>query len=140
MPFVTFLVDTTLRLDDVTGSVSVSGLPAMVGLLLVGFFADGAVGPGWQMTGMESYLGVAGQGVSGLFTASAYQADFPGQLQAQVIGILALGLWGFLAGILVCAPMGLILHGLLGDSADASAIRAVDAAPAPAERAPIPPR
>jgi Amt family ammonium transporter len=139
VPFITFVVDATLRLDDVTGSVSVSGLPAMVGLLLVGLFADGAVGQGWQMTGVGGYLGVVGQGVSGLFTASAFQADFPGQLQAQIIGILVLALWGFLAGILVCAPMGMILHGLLGDSNDSpSPMRPVESAPAPApaERAP----
>ena len=139
VPFITFVIDATLRLDDVTGSVSVSGLPAMVGLLLVGLFADGAVGQGWQMTGVGGYLGVVGQGVSGLFTASAFQADFPGQLQAQIIGILVLALWGFLAGILVCAPMGMILHGLLGDSNDSpSPMRPVESAPAPApaERAP----
>jgi Amt family ammonium transporter len=139
VPFITFVIDTTLRLDDVTGAVSVSGLPAMVGLLLLGLFADGAVGQGWQMTGVEGYLGVVGQGVSGLFTASAFQPDFPGQLQAQIIGILVLALWGFLAGIIVCAPMGLILHGLLGDSNDnSSPMRQAEStpAPAPAEQAP----
>jgi Amt family ammonium transporter len=139
VPFITFVIDTTLRLDDVTGAVSVSGLPAMVGLLLLGLFADGAVGQGWQMTGVEGYLGVVGQGVSGLFTASAFQPDFPGQLQAQIIGILVLALWGFLAGIIVCAPMGLILHGLLGDSNDnSSPMRPAEStpAPAPAEQAP----
>ncbi len=113
VPFVTFLVDGLLRLDDATGSISVSGLPAMVGLLLVGIFADGVVGRGWHMTGLDRYLGVTGQGVSGLLAARGYQPDFPGQLQAQVIGILTLALWGFLIGMLICAPLGLLLHGLL---------------------------
>ena len=113
VPFVTFLVNGWLRLDDATGIVSVSGLPAVFGLLVVGVFSDGAAGQGWNMTGLDDYLGVAGQGVTGLFTVAGYQADFPGQLQAQVIGILALSLWGFLIGILVCAPLGLLLHGLL---------------------------
>ncbi len=113
VPFVTFLVNGWLRLGGATGIVSVNGLPAVFGLLVVGVFSDGAAGQGWNMTGLDDYLGVAGQGVTGLFTVAGYQADFPGQLQAQVIGILALSLWGFLIGILVCAPLGLLLHGLL---------------------------
>jgi ammonium transporter, Amt family len=115
VPFVTFLIDGLLRLDDATGSVSISALPAMMGLVMVGIFADGSAGAGWQMVGVESHLGVAGQGVSGLFTLPGYQADFPGQVQAQVIGILALFLWGFLTGIIICAPLGMILYSLLGE-------------------------
>ena len=112
VPFVTFVLDSVLRLDDATGAVTASGVPAMIGLLLVGLFADGVAGSGWQATGGSNYLGVAGQGVSGLFVASGYQIDFPGQLQAQMAGILTLGLWGFLAGILFCAPLGFLAHGL----------------------------
>jgi ammonium transporter, Amt family len=106
------VLDSVLRLDDATGAVTASGIPAMIGLLLVGLFADGVAGSGWQMTGGGNYLGVAGQGVSGLFVASGYQIDFPGQLQAQMVGILTLGLWGFLTGILFCAPLGFLAHGL----------------------------
>lgn len=113
VPFVTYVVDTILRLDDATGAVSVSAFPAVIGLLAVGIFADGAVGQGWQMTGVETYLGVAGQGVSGLFTAPGFQRAFPAQLQAQVIGVLALGLWGFLTGMLVSAPLGLMIYALM---------------------------
>jgi len=113
LPLVTYWVDGLLRLDDATGAISVSGMPAVIGLLAVGIFADGAVGQGWHMTGVEAYLGVPGQGVSGLFTARAYQMDFPGQFQAQLIGVLSLALWGFSAGMLVCAPLGLLLHSLL---------------------------
>ena len=121
VPFVTFIVNGWLRLDDATGSISVSGLPAMIGLLIVGIFADGAVGQGWNMTGLDAYRGVAGQGVAGLFTSAGYQVDFPGQLQAQVIGILGLGLWGFLMGMIVCAPLGMLLHGLLRGGAQTRA-------------------
>ncbi|HXF60104.1 MAG TPA: hypothetical protein VNK95_00725, partial [Caldilineaceae bacterium] len=116
VPFATYLVDGLLHLDDATGAVTVSGLPAMVGLLLLGLFADGSTGQGWQMTGVDSYLGVSGQGVSGLFTARGYQMDFPGQMQAQIIGVVALGLWGFLAGMALSIPLGLLLHGLLRSS------------------------
>jgi hypothetical protein len=29
-----------------------------------------------------------------------------------VIGVVALSLWGFVTGLLVCAPLGLLFHGL----------------------------
>ena len=113
VPFVTYLLDGRLLVDDATGIVVSSGIPAIIGLLCVGLFADGVAGAGWQMTGLESYRGVTGQGVSALFVASGFQVDFPGQIQAQVIGITALALWGFLCGLILCAPLGLIFHGLL---------------------------
>lgn len=112
VPFSIFVIDGFWHLDDATGVVTSSGIPAIVGLLLVGIFADGVVGNGWQMTGMGTYLGVDGQGVSGLFVASGYQFDFPGQLQSQAIGALALSLWGFLVGMIFCIPLGLLFHAL----------------------------
>ncbi len=110
VPFVAHFVDVRLRLFDATGVLSSAGLPAMVGLIFVGIFADGAVGAGWQMTGRDAYLGVTGQGVSGLLTASGFSSDFPGQFQAQLIGIIALALWGFVTGMAVCVPLGLLTH------------------------------
>jgi hypothetical protein len=92
--------------------VVMSGIPAMIGLLSVGIFADGLMGVGWQRTGMESFLDVAGQGVSGLFVANGLQMGFPGQFQAQLIGALTLTLWGFITGTLVCAPLAVLFHGV----------------------------
>lgn len=112
VPFVLFILEGVWHLDDATGAVTASGVPAMVGLLLVGIFADGVVGNGWQMTGLGTYLGIDGQGVSGLFVASGYQFDFPSQLQAQAIGVLALSLWGFITGMIICIPLGLLFHAL----------------------------
>ena len=117
VPFTHYLADGLLRLDDATGALSVSALPAMIGLLLLGVLADGATGQGWQTTGTDAYLGVTGQGVTGLFAAQGFQMDFPGQLQAQVIGVLTLSLWGFLVGMLICAPLGVLLHSLLRSTA-----------------------
>jgi Amt family ammonium transporter len=117
VPFTHYLADGLLRLDDATGALSVSGLPAMIGLLMLGVLADGVTGRGWQMTGVESYLGVTGQGVTGLFAAQGFQSDFPAQLQAQVIGMLTLALWGFVVGMLICAPLGVLLHSLLRSTA-----------------------
>src|SRR5690606_25608934 len=82
---------------------------------------DGAAGQGWQMTGVDSYLGVTGQGVTGLLAGEGFQMDFPGQIQAQMIGILSLALWGFVLGMLICAPLGLVLHSLLGGRATSEA-------------------
>ncbi len=112
VPFTIFVIEGLWHLDDATGVITASGVPAIIGLLLVGVFADGVVGSGWQMTGRGTYLGVANQGVSGLFVASTYQYDFPGQLQAQAIGVLTLSLWGFLVGMLCCIPLGLLFHAL----------------------------
>ncbi len=113
VPFIAYLLDGRLRLQDRTGVLVSSGVPALVGLLLVGLFADGLAGSGWQATGAGSFLGVSGQGVSGMLVSNGFQADFPGQIQAQIIGIVALGLWGFLAGLIVCVPLGLLFHALL---------------------------
>ncbi len=112
IPFAIFVIEGLWHLDDATGVITSSGIPAIVGLLLVGIFADGIVGSGWQMTGLNTYLGVANQGVSGLFVVGGYQFDFPGQLQAQAIGVLALSLWGFLSGMICCIPLGLLFHAL----------------------------
>jgi Amt family ammonium transporter len=69
-------------------------------------------GAGWQGVGAANYLGIAGQGVTGLLVASGYQLDFPGQLQAQLAGSLSLLLWGGLMGIVICLPLGLLFYGL----------------------------
>jgi len=112
VPFVTFVVNRILRLNDTAGVVSMTGVPALLGLLAVGIFADGSVGAGWQNTGVGSYLGVTGQGVTGLAAASGFVADFPGQIQAQVIGIVALLLWGFVMGSLICVPLAALVQGI----------------------------
>ncbi|MBK8047123.1 MAG: hypothetical protein IPK16_08370 [Anaerolineales bacterium] len=112
VPFMTFVYDRMLNLDDATGVLTATIVPATIGLLAVGFFADGAAGAGWQATSLASHLGVAGQGVTGLFAAQGFQRDFPGQLQAQLAGILAIGLWGFLSGLIVCIPLALLFFGL----------------------------
>jgi Amt family ammonium transporter len=62
--------------------------------------------------------------------ASGFQPDFPGQLQAQVIGVVALTLWGFVSGLVVCAPLGLLFHNLQrSDQATQAALHATSAAP-----------
>ena len=112
VPFVTFTLNRIFRLEDGAGIFASAGLPAAIGLLAVGLFADGAAGAGWQQVGMGSYLGVEGQGVTGLLAAQGFRSDSVGQIQAQVIGIVGLGLWGFVGSSIFCVPLGLIFHGL----------------------------
>ncbi|MEZ4635619.1 MAG: hypothetical protein R2873_28045 [Caldilineaceae bacterium] len=111
VPFVTFGLNRLMRLNDAAGVVVMAGVPALIGLVGVGMWADGVVGVGWQGIGAESYLGVVGQGVSGVFVAEGF-ASTVAQLQAQVVGAVSLLLWGFIAGTLVCAPLAVLFHGV----------------------------
>ncbi|MEZ4714056.1 MAG: hypothetical protein R3A44_43130 [Caldilineaceae bacterium] len=112
IPFIMYLTNQMLRLEDRTGVLHMCAVPALIGLFMVGIWADGVEGNGWQATGAGAYLGVPGQGVSGLLVANGLSVDFPAQLQAQIVGILALGLWGFLSGLVVCTPLSLLYYGL----------------------------
>ena len=112
VPLVTYVVDQRFRLDDRAGIVAMGLVPALLGLTVMGIWADGVVGSGWNVTGVGEFLGVPGQGVSGLFVASGFQADFPGQLQAQLIGLVSLTLWGTVTGALLCLPLGLVFRTL----------------------------
>ena len=90
LPLCIYLLDYLLRLDDPTAAISVHGLGGLLGLLALGFFADGQYGAGWNGVGSTEYLGVLGQGVSGYFTARGFQPDWPNQLYAQLIGLAVL--------------------------------------------------
>ncbi|MCQ3980527.1 MAG: hypothetical protein DPW09_44525, partial [Anaerolineae bacterium] len=96
-----YLFNQGLRLADESGILATYGVSALVGLLLVPFFADGRAGQGWNGLGLTDYYGVAGQGVSGLLVASGFASDWPGQLQAQLAGIAAIGAWALLGGVLL---------------------------------------
>lgn len=55
-----------LKVDDPCGAVSVHGYCGWFGAVCVGIFADGTYGAGWNGVGATTYLGKAGQGVTGL--------------------------------------------------------------------------
>lgn len=110
LPFAMYLVDRILRWDDPTAVLAVHGLGGAMGVLAVGFLADGTAGLGWNGVGVSTYLGVARQGVTGLLAATGFQSDFPGQLQAQGVGLAALALFGFFAAWLFLAPPAILLH------------------------------
>jgi Amt family ammonium transporter len=101
VPLASFLVRYVLRIQDPTGALPVALLGGILGLLGPGFFAGGDAGQGWNGIGPDSYLGVTGQGVTGLFAAPGFAADWPGQINAQLIGLAAIaGLTVALVGVL----------------------------------------
>jgi Amt family ammonium transporter len=91
LPLLIYLFNQSLRLADELSIVATYGISAVVSLLLVSIFAAGQAGQGWNGVGLMAYQGVSGQGVSGLIVAAGYHLDWPGQFQAQLIGIAAIG-------------------------------------------------
>lgn len=114
LPLVHYLVTETLRVADDTAVVAVHLVGAGVGLLAVGLWADGLAGVGWNQTGTAAYLGVAGQGVTGLWPAAGFTPDWPGQMQAQAVGLAALFLGPFLAGTVLLGGLALAARGAQG--------------------------
>jgi Amt family ammonium transporter len=95
LPLSMYFVECVLRLDDQTASISVHGISGLLGLLALAIFADGRYGAGWNGVGAESYLGISGQGVSGIIVAIGFSPDWPGQFYAQIIGIASIFLFAF---------------------------------------------
>ncbi len=95
LPLGIYLVEYLLRLDDPAAAIATHGLSGLWGLLAVAIFADGIYGAGWNGVGAEEYLGIAGQGVSGLLVASGFQLDWPNQLYAQLTGIGTIAILAF---------------------------------------------
>jgi Amt family ammonium transporter len=62
-----------LKVDDPCGAISVHGYCGWLGAVSVGIFADGTYGAGWNGVGAASYLGKAGQGVTGLLYGDVSQ-------------------------------------------------------------------
>jgi Amt family ammonium transporter len=62
-----------LKVDDPCGALSVHGYCGWLGAVCVGIFADGTYGAGWNGVGAATYLGKAGQGVTGLLYGDASQ-------------------------------------------------------------------
>jgi ammonium transporter, Amt family len=62
-----------LKVDDPCGAVSVHGYCGWFGAVALGIFADGTYGAGWNGVGATTYLGKAGQGVTGLLRGDTSQ-------------------------------------------------------------------
>ena len=61
------------KIDDPCGAISVHGFCGWLGAVCVGIFADGTYGSGWNGVGATTYLGHAGQGVTGLLYGDTRQ-------------------------------------------------------------------
>ncbi len=89
LPFGVYLVREVARLDDPAGVLTASWIGGMTGLVGVGLFADGRYALPWMDTP---------GGVYGVLAGGTWQADALPQLYAQLLGLAALTVWGFLAG------------------------------------------
>jgi Amt family ammonium transporter len=78
-----------LKIDDPCGAISVHGYCGWFGAVALGIFADGTYGAGWNGVGVASYLGRAGQGVTGLI-----HGDFS-QFWLQLGGATLLAAYSF---------------------------------------------
>lgn len=100
VPLATFVIRYVLRIDNPTGTLSIGLVGGIIGVLAPGFFADGLAGQAWNQIGLEAYLGVAGQGVTGFVPAVGLAPDWPGQINAQLVGLAATaGLATAMAGL-----------------------------------------
>jgi len=86
-----YMIETHLRLRDASAVVALGVSGGLWGLLSVGLFADGKAGQGLNAIG-ASIGSDPGLGVAGLIGGNWKQ------LQAQLVGIVAIGLWGLLWG------------------------------------------
>jgi len=81
--------DRVLKVDDPCGAISVHGYCGWLGGVSVGIFADGTYGTGWNGVGAASYLGHAGQGVTGLIHGDTRQ------FLCQLLGASLYAVWAF---------------------------------------------
>jgi len=87
--FGVLLNDRVLKIDDPCGAISVHGFCGWLGAVCVGIFADGTYGAGWNGIGASSYLGRAGQGVTGLLHGDSRQ------FLSQLFGATLCAAWAF---------------------------------------------
>jgi len=109
VPLATFLLHRVLRIEDPIGAISIGLLGGVLGALAPGVFGDGLAGLGWNGTGGASSLAASGQGVTGLFPATGLAAGWPGQINAQLVGLAAIGA----AALLLVGALFLVLKVLL---------------------------
>ncbi|MBI5955622.1 MAG: hypothetical protein HY871_01345, partial [Chloroflexi bacterium] len=89
-----FLLVMVLKGYDRFGVISLHGASGLWGVLAVALVANGRYGQGWNGVGEKSYLGVVGQGVSGLLVSAGLRPD-PTQFVAQALGVATLFIWSF---------------------------------------------
>ncbi len=101
LPLTTYAIERWIRADDQALLVPTFGMAGLWGLIALSIFADGTYGIAWNATGEGRYLGVVGQGVTGIFAQTGFVPDSPGQMEAQFFGVLAIALVAFLSSFAV---------------------------------------
>ncbi len=94
--FLLYATEAWLRLRDTAATVALGLTSGLWGVLSVGIFADGLGGQGWNKIGAAVGNGEMGIAVTGFLVNQEW-----GQLIAQGVGLLALGLWGLFWGLLL---------------------------------------
>ncbi len=102
--FGSMAIERWLRYEDSLGAVTLGVIGGLWALLAAGLFADGTYGAGWNNVGTTEYLGVAGQGVTGLIARANLPND-PGQFTAQLTGVIAVALLAFIITWLLIRPL-----------------------------------
>jgi Amt family ammonium transporter len=87
--------DRVFKIDDPCGAISVHGYCGTLGGICVGIFADGTYGAGWNGVGASTYLGTAGQGVTGLLYGDTQQ------FLVQLMGAGVNFVWAFGAAFVI---------------------------------------
>lgn len=107
LPVAVYVIERVLRLSDATATAAL-GIPAGAwGLLSVALFADGRWGQGWNGMGLEEYLAVPGQGVTGFLPAAGFVGNGQGQMVAQLVGLGAIALSVWLVSWVTCSVLHL---------------------------------
>jgi Amt family ammonium transporter len=107
LPVGIYVVEHLLRLPDATATVSLGSTAGAWGLVAVALFADGRSGQGWNGVGPVEYHTVLGQGVTGFIPAAGFIGDGPGQIVAQLAGLGAIALFGWLISWLISFALSL---------------------------------
>src|SRR5262249_28421027 len=94
-----------MGIDDPPGAISVHGVCGAWGVLALGLFADGTYGAGFNNTGLDQYLGVAGKCVTGLLYGDKMQ------LLAQMIDISVCVTWNLVVAGLAFWIVGKVVGG-----------------------------
>jgi Amt family ammonium transporter len=79
-----YIANHWLHRSDDAGMVSGVLIPGILGALLIGLFANGVVGQGFNGIGDSEYLAIANLGITGMFSMVGAPGD-AGQMTAQVI-------------------------------------------------------
>lgn len=107
LPLGVYVVERLLRLPDATATVALGSTAGAWGLVAVAIFADGRWGQGWNGVGSVEYHTVLGQGVTGFIPAAGFLGDGQGQGIAQLAGLGAIALLGWLVSWLIFLALSL---------------------------------